>query len=178
MMAAKGRWRRLALAGGACLLALALPVMAQPSDDDDRPDWHEDPAPPPPAYSLSHLIEIDMPRDSSVKLGIDPKTITINQKTGIVRYVVVAQGLTAVNASYEGMRCATGEYKVYARQTKGNPWSVSSAAVWKPMFGQSGIVVAYPARLARGGMCVGVATPQTVENIVRDLRSGNQSLYN
>ena len=118
-----------------------------------------------------------MPRGASVKMGIDPKTITINHATGIVRYVVVARGPSAVNASYEGIRCATGEYKVYARQTEGNPWSPSGEDDWKPMRGQSGVVVAYPLRLAREGICVGTGVRQTVDDMVRELRSGNQSLY-
>ena len=165
----------LRLAMGACLV-ISMQAIAQYADLD-RADWKEDAAPPPPAYSTRGLIDIEMPRGASVKMGIDPKTITINHATGIVRYVVVARGPSAVNASYEGIRCATGEYKVYARQTEGNPWSPSGEDDWKPMRGQSGVVVAYPLRLAREGICVGNGVRQTVDDMVRELRSGNQSLY-
>ncbi|MFT3778102.1 MAG: CNP1-like family protein [Ottowia sp.] len=167
------RWLRLAM--GACL-AVSIPALAQYADLD-RADWKEDTAPPPPEYSSRGLIEIEMPRSASVKMGVDPKTIAINHATGIVRYVVVARGPSAVNASYEGIRCATGEYKVYARQTEGNPWSPSGEDDWKPMRGQSGVVVSHPYRLARDGICIGTGVRQTVDDMVRELRSGNRSLY-
>jgi hypothetical protein len=162
----------------ALALAWAGTALAQYADDD-RADWREDTAPPPPAYTTeaSKLIAIDMPSGTSVKVAIDPAAIAINRATGIVRYVVVARGVSAVNASYEGIRCATGEYKIYARQTEGQPWAPVSEPQWKPMFGQSGIVTSYPGRLARDGLCMGPAMRQTVVEMVRGLRTGNRSLY-
>ena len=78
----------------ACLLAISLGAHAQYANDDIA-DWKEDAVPPPPAYRLSGLVDIDMPNGSSIKMGVDPKTITINHATGIVRYVVVARGPSA-----------------------------------------------------------------------------------
>ena len=165
-------WRAVAIA----LAALTLPAMAQYADLD-RADWREDAVPPPPAYSSSKLIDIEMPRSSSVRMGIDPETISINHETGIVRYVVVARGPSAVNASYEGIRCATGEYRVYARQVQGNPWSPSGENDWKSMRGQTSIMVQHPFRLARDGICIGTGVRQTVADMVRELKSGNKTLY-
>ena len=128
----------LRLAMGACLV-ISMQAIAQYADLD-RADWKEDAAPPPPAYSTRGLIDIEMPRGASVKMGIDPKTITINHATGIVRYVVVARGPSAVNAFYEGIRCATGEYRVYARQVQGGNWTPSEDEGWKPMRGQSALL--------------------------------------
>lgn len=166
------QWACAALAP---LLACAAAV-AQYADLD-RADWKEDTVPPPPAYSSSGLIEIDMPRNASVKMGVDPKTIAINTETGIVRYVAVAQGPSAVNASYEGIRCATGEYRVYARQVQGGEWAPGGDTNWKPMMGQSNIMVRHPLQLARGGMCVGTAMPSSVREIVRALQTGSRNLY-
>ena len=56
-------WRAVAIV----LAALTLPAMAQYADLD-RADWREDAVPPPPAYSSSKLIDIEMPRSSSVRL--------------------------------------------------------------------------------------------------------------
>ena len=145
--------------------------------DLDRADWKEDAAPPPPVYSTSRLIDIEMPRSATVRMGIDPETITINHDTGIVRYVVVARGPSAVNATYEGIRCATGEYRVYARQVQGNPWTPSGEDDWKSMRGQTSVMVQHPYRLARDGMCIGTGVRQTVADMVRELKSGNRSLY-
>lgn len=169
-----GQARRLL--AGLVLAALAVPALAQYADLD-RADWKEGEVPPPPAYAIRGLVDIEMPRTSSVKMGIDPSTITINQDTGIVRYVVVARGPSALNASYEGIRCATGEFRVYARQTQGNPWSNNEDDSWKSMRGQTGVMVQYPHWLARNGICIGTATRSNVADMVRELRSGNQSLY-
>jgi hypothetical protein len=159
-------------------LAVAGPALAQYANAD-LPDWREDDVPPPPAYSAkpSDLIAIEVPVSASVKIGLDPATIAINQRTGIVRYVVVMRGATAVNASYEGIRCSTGEYRIYARQTQGNPWSPNTDATWKPLRGQTGVVVAYPYQLARDGLCAGTTVRQNVDEMARELRSGNQSIY-
>lgn len=170
------RWRglRAALALACLWPALALAQYA----DLDRADWKEDEVPAPPAYATRGLIEIEMPRGSSVKMGIDPKTISINHDTGIVRYVVVARGPSALNASYEGIRCATGEFRVYARQTEGNPWSHSEGDnPWKSMRGQHNVMVQHPSWLARNGICIGTSVRQNVADMVRELKSGNQSLY-
>jgi len=173
--ATPGCWRLFGAAAAG--LVVALPAWAQYADDN-RADWREDAVPTPPAYSASQLIDIETPSGSSVKLGVDPKTITINQATGIVRYVVVARGPSAVNASYEGIHCTTGEYRVYARQTQGNPWVPIGDDTWKPMLGQSSVIVSHPLRLARDGMCVGPAVAPNVDSVVRNLRSGNRALYN
>ncbi len=171
-------WRA---SGAAVLAAASLFVGATPAfaqyADLDRADWKEDVAPPPPAYSTQRLIDIDMPRGSSVRMGIDPATITINHQTGIVRYVAVARGPSAVNATYEGIRCATGEYRVYARQVQGGDWSPNTDERWLSMRGQTAVMVQHPGRLAQGGLCIGTGTRQTVPEMVRELKSGNQSLY-
>ena len=73
----------LRLLTGLLLAAVALPALAQYREyadyaKQDLADWKEDAVPPPPSYSTSRLIEIEMPRTSSVRMGIDPKTIRIN----------------------------------------------------------------------------------------------------
>ena len=161
---------------GATLLTLAAAAGAQTAELD-RADWTEDAPPPPPSYSLNHLIDIEMPRTSAVKMGVDPATISVNVQTGIVRYVVVARGTSAVNATYEGIRCATGEYRVYARQVQGGPWTPNTDGAWKAMIGQSQVMVRHPYQLARGGMCNGTTVRTSVPEIVRALKTGDQALY-
>lgn len=145
--------------------------------DLDRADWTEDTPPPPPGYNASALIEIDMPSGSSIRMGIDPQTLRINPDQSVVRYVVVARGPSAVNASYEGIRCSTGEYRVYARQVQGGEWHASGDDGWKAMRGQSGPRVLHPYQLARDGLCIGPSVRSSVAEMVRELRSGNRSLY-
>ncbi|HNE60564.1 MAG TPA: CNP1-like family protein [Ottowia sp.] len=165
----------------ACLLAACAGLFSAPGAaqyaDLDRADWQEDPVPPPPAYSLERLLEIDMPKTASVRMGIDPQTLSVNHQSGVVRYVVVARGTSAVNASYEGIRCTTGEFRVYARQVQGGEWTPSTDSGWKSMRGQSSVLVQHPLRLARDGLCLGPSARQTVSEMVRELKTGNRSLY-
>lgn len=171
---ARARWAALLVA--AALLVPAAPVSAQYADLD-RADWKEDTPPPPPEYSVNRLIEIDMPRTSNIRMGVDPDTIRVNVETGVVRYVVVARGPSAVNATYEGIRCATGEYRVYARQVQGSPWTPVPDSEWKSVRDQGGVLVRHPYQLARGGMCMGATVRTSVSEIVRELRTGNKTLY-
>lgn len=158
------------------LWALSASVHAQYANAD-APDWKEDAVPPPPAYSVSGLVEIEMPRSSAVKMGVDPNTIVLNHTTGIARYVVVARGPSAVNASYEGIRCSTGEFKIYARQVQGGEWAPNSETAWRPMRGQNSVMVQYPLQLARSGMCVGTTLQATPKDVVRALLTDNRALY-
>ena len=166
----------LQIAALAALLGFALPATAQTRyADDDIAEWKEGQVPPPPAYSTKNLIDVELRSGSSVRMGVDPDTITVDKETGIVRYVAVARGPSAVNAMYEGIRCETGEYKVYARQTPGNDWAVSGESEWKSMRGQ--VSYPHPYRLARDGMCIGTAVNETPREIARALKSPKGTLY-
>ncbi|MGB3071626.1 MAG: CNP1-like family protein [Ottowia sp.] len=176
--------RFLQVAAVAALVGLGLPAAAQEEPDmkpmtryagDDAPEWKEDTPPPPPAYGVKNLIDIEMPAASTVRMGVDPDTISLNKETGIVRYIVVARGPSAVNAMYEGIRCATGEYRVYARQTPGNDWSFSPEGEWKSMRGQ--VNYRHPYRLARDGVCIGTIPNGSVQEMVRALKSPKGTLY-
>lgn len=160
----------------AVLVACAMPVAGQYADMD-RLDWVEDAPPPPPSYDVNKLIEIEMPRTSSIRMGIDPDTIRINADRSVVRYVVVARGPSAINASYEGIRCSTGEFRIYARQVQGGAWDKVSDSGWRAMRGQTSAIVRHPFQLARGGLCLGTVVRDSVAEMVRELRTGNQSLY-
>lgn len=166
--------RRLA---GAIALACVVATASAQYAIIDRADWQEDAPPPAPAYDAARLIEIEMPRTSSIKLGIDPKTITVNVQTGVARYVVVARGPSAVNASYEGIRCATGQYRVYARKVQDGPWQDESDSKWKDMRGQHQVMVRYPFQLARNGICDGTTVRSSVREIVHLLETNNEDLY-
>ncbi len=154
----------------AAALALALTacgVSAQLAAD--HPDWKEGQVPPPPAFSPNKLIAFDAAASSALSFGIDPATLAIG-KEGVVRYVVVASSRSgAMNAMYEGIRCATGEVKVYARFNADSGWHAVSDPDWKSLYAPS------PSRhslgIARAGVCKGNAPNQSVEHILRDLRA-------
>ncbi len=170
------RFQRRLVVGILAVAGWSFAAVAQAQYADlDRADWKEDPVPPAPAYDSKRLIPIELSRSSVVRVGIDPQTLSINQKTGVVRYVVVAQGASAVNAFYEGIRCSTGEYRVYARQVQGGEWSANSDDRWRSMRGEERYP--HPFRLARDGLCLGTALNQTTAEMVRALRSPKGTLY-
>ena len=139
----------------------------------DNPDWKETEVPPPPAFSTSKLVALDRGPTTSLNFGVDPATLAIS-KDGIVRYVIVASNASgAMNAMYEGIRCATGEFKTYARSTTVGKWNAVQDPQWRSMYDNM------PSRhalvLARQGVCNGRAPASSVEAIVRKLKYPRRS---
>jgi hypothetical protein len=133
------------------------------------PDWKEVEAPPPPALRTSGLIELEVP-SSSLRFGIDPASVAVGAD-GIVRYVIVARsGSGTVNAMYEGLRCNTGEVKVYARHNPDSGWVPARGGEWQAL--QSVPHSRHSLLVARNGACVGHGPNGNAAQIVRDLRSG------
>lgn len=117
------------LALGALLLAGA----AWAQNGPDNPDWVEDKTPPPPAFSRDQLVAVDMPSYVSVKVGVDPQTLSVGAD-GVVRYVMVMRNSSgSVNAVYEGIRCVTDEVKTYARAGNSGQWTLVEQPQWKPV---------------------------------------------
>jgi len=156
--------------------ALALAAsLAQAQLAPVDPDWREAEAPPPPAVKLEGLVPLEMP-GSALRFGVDPSSIAI-AKDGVVRYVVVATAAGgAVNALYEGLRCSTGEFKVYARYNTGSGWTVAKDASWRPVHGAPGS--GHSLVVARSGACIGRAPNQSADQILRDLRAPVNRRFN
>ena len=156
---------RLSICAVALTLAVSLSnAQLMPLD----PDWRESAAPPPPALKLDGLIAIELP-GSSLRFGVDPASITLGSD-GVVRYVVVARSTSgAVNGLYEGLKCSTGEVKVYGRHIPDSGWRATNDAPWRPLHEQASS--RHSLAIARSGACIGHAPNGSPEQIVRDLRS-------
>lgn len=170
--------RRTAQCGAAvALLALSGGAFAawEPDVEPATPEV-EGAVPPPPIYATNDLVPITVPQFSTVKVGLDPQSITIDRKAGIVRYVVIVQGPSAFTANYEGLRCKTAEYRIYAHQSRGESWVNNEDGAWRSLNTSSApSQIAY--QLARYGMCVGPGTRDSIRAMVRELKSNNASLY-
>jgi len=149
------------------LTLLAFGAAAQVVDD---PDWKESEAPPPPAFNSKQLIAIDMPRYVTLKFGVDPSTLSITPE-GIVRYVMVATNASgSVSAMYEGIRCASGEVKTYARYSPSGHWSAVKNPQWQGL--NDNLPSLHAMALARQGACQGRSTPgNSMADIVKALKS-------
>jgi hypothetical protein len=131
------------------------------------PDWKEADAPPPAALKLDGLIPIDQP-GSSLHFGVAPGSVTVGSD-GIVRYVVVAKSSSgAVNAIYEGIRCSTGQFRVYARYNPSGSWVPNKDPLWRSIHDPQ--PSSHTLTIARTGACIGDGTNRSAEQVVRDLR--------
>ncbi len=152
------RLERLALA----LLLAASAAHAQLADLN--PDWKESEAPAPPPLRTTGLIPLEIP-GAQLRYGVDPASVSVGGD-GVVRYVVVAAGASgAVNGIYEGIRCNTAEYKVYARNTGGG-WSTTGTG-WRRLHDQPRS--RHSLLVARTGACIGRGPNGPAAQIVRDL---------
>jgi hypothetical protein len=157
-------WR---LVGLFCLLMASVMVHAELVPFD--PDWQEAEVPPPPAFSRDKLLPLDMPNYVTVQFGVDPATLAISPD-GIVRYVVVASSSSgSVSAFYEGIRCATGEVKTYARASNAGIWTLVKDAQWR------GLTDNQPSKhawvFARQGACEGrAAAASSAKDIIRAMK--------
>jgi len=118
----------LVLAG--CLVALAhAQDYRPPSTYVEREAWQEQAEVEPPAYpSEDRLIEFQVGNVATNRYFIDGGTISVGSD-GVVRYVlVVLTGGGATNVSFEGINCASREWKHYASGRSDKTWSKSRAA--------------------------------------------------
>lgn len=164
-MAPSAAWLKRCMAVG--LVMCALVVQAQGLLEN--PDWKETEVPAPPAFSKDHLIAVEMPRYVTLKFGVDPATLAITAD-GIVRYVMVATHASGlVNAMYEGIRCATGEVKTYARANSSGVWSVVKEPQWRAL--SDNLPSKHAIALARQGACEGrAAAASSVADIIKNLK--------
>jgi hypothetical protein len=157
---------RVSVILAACLL-LAGNAWSQIADLD--PDWKELEVAPPARFSVDRLVPLDMPRYVSVKVGVDPDSLSIGTD-GVVRYVVVAVSQSGnVNAMFEGIWCLKGEVKTYARFGSDGKWKPVENAEWLPLNGNQRSMHALA--LARQGACDGrAATASSTTAIIRKLQ--------
>jgi hypothetical protein len=114
------------------LLGLIGSSHAAPFDDlfTDEKNWTEVPPSPPNPVSNPDLVNFYVSPASSFRFSVDAKSITLG-KDGVVHYTLVGvSDEGARNISFQGMRCATREYKTYDYGRPDGSWSESRNAAW------------------------------------------------
>jgi hypothetical protein len=103
------------------------------NDDPDAPRWEEE-AMQLPAFPLeANLREFYVSATTTHKFYIDASTLSVG-KDRVVRYaLVVRTSGGATNTSYEGMRCESGEYKIYATGQRDGTWTPARRSEWRPV---------------------------------------------
>ena len=155
------------------ILALALcsafACASAQTNPDPAADWQEVDAPPPPALHTQGLVPVEVLRSGTMHFGVDPASVSVGADR-VVRYVVVATSSSGtVNGIYEGIRCDTGEVKVYARHNPDSGWVRTRDPQWQNIFTQSN--TSHSLAIARSGACMENAPNTSAAQIVQDLRA-------
>jgi len=87
----------------------------------------------PPAYpAMKNLLEFSVLSADGFRFYIDRASLSVS-KEGLVRYVLVARSPVGVdNVSYEGLRCASAEQRLYAVARPDHSWS-AARSTWRPV---------------------------------------------
>jgi hypothetical protein len=126
--------RRSALALAAALAAAACGSPPRVESDWEKRNLQGQPAGEevaPPAYpQAANLIEFRLADADGFRYFIDRTALSVD-KDGVVRYVLVARsGEAPQNVTYEGLRCQTGENRVFAVGQPDGTW-VTARGAWR-----------------------------------------------
>jgi hypothetical protein len=108
-------------------------VIADGEEDYTRQAWREVEAAFPTAPVDGALREFYVSAVAENRFFVDTSTLSIGAD-GVVRYVLVV--LThggARNVSFEGMRCETREWRIYASGRTDGSWSKARSDSWSPV---------------------------------------------
>jgi hypothetical protein len=92
--------------------------------------WSEGAHQLPPLPDPANLIRIDVSAHTSNSFAVDEQSVTYGEDE-VIRYtLVITSPSGARNVSYEGMRCATAERRVYAFVGSGGGWAPTRNSAW------------------------------------------------
>jgi hypothetical protein len=118
--------------------------------------------------SEQHLVplELDMLPDQ-FELFVDRSRITVGEEDRVVRmWLWVRSNQGNETGTFEGFRCATGEYKIYAHANPGRepPVRIAKRARWKPV--RPGDIETYRWELLRDYLCSirGTRSPREIQD--------------
>ena len=120
-----------------------------------------------PAFPTERtLLPVEIRATSPFRYFVDGDTLSVDLKTGIVRYTLVARSPSGVeNVTYEAIRCPSAEYRVYYLGRPDRTWGGRSGG-WGQIADSR---QAHYRPLYRDYFC-----PQT--NPIRDADEGRQAL--
>ncbi|MBI4996595.1 MAG: CNP1-like family protein [Rhodocyclales bacterium] len=95
--------------------------------------WAEERVAPPAPPKDADLVAIHVGTNTANRFFVDAATLSVGGD-GIVRYVLVVRTAGgASNTTFEGIRCETGEYKLYASGRADGTWAPSRLDTWRPI---------------------------------------------
>ena len=85
----------------------------------------------PPFPEESRLLEFRLRRNSANRFYVDRDSISVGPDRVVRFSAVIKSASGALNTSYEGIRCKTSEYKIYAYGVKNGEWSNARDSRWR-----------------------------------------------
>lgn len=159
--------RSIVRGGLAALVCFSAPVFAGLFSDPD-PDWKEGAYELPLAPGESTLREFFVSSASPNHFFIDENSLAVGDD-GVVRYILVVRSAGgASNVTFEGIRCETWTWRLYASGRAAGEWSAARDVVWQPIVDTSYNRVR--AALAKEHFCDGPVPPRHRDDVLRSLR--------
>jgi hypothetical protein len=158
----------------AIILVVSVPAMAVDwgrfeADFDEAKPWNELEAQFPGAPQEVNLVRIDLGPAARHDYFLDRASISTGSD-GVVRYTLIARstgGARTVN--FEGMRCVSGESKLYAFGRPDGTWSRNKNAAWARIKDRE--IAGYQRELFAHYFCT-VDGPAEMKVITKALRQG------
>ena len=139
-----------------------------PDDESDGGEIQQARLPAHPKQE--NLIQIYVSPTTTFRFFVDAASISVSE-TGPIRYTMIARSPSgAENLSYEGIRCAPPERKLYAFGRPDGTWSKARSPRWVPI--SEGQANRQHAALAEDFFCPQGARVRTTEDALRVLRQG------
>jgi hypothetical protein len=164
------------LTGGA-ILAGCSHTPTNPKDDstfqyllDRTTEWKEDKVDTLPALPQAQdLLPFDVSQNTPLQFAVDAKSLSVGAD-GVVRYtVVITSPSGAHNVNYEGIRCDTYEWRLYAGLNADHDgWDRTVANGWTRI--ENGELNAYRAALYQDYFCANKMPTGKAKSIVDNLR--------
>ncbi|MDR1662552.1 MAG: CNP1-like family protein [Azoarcus sp.] len=159
------------------ILALApLAAWGQDGGEGQEPlDWRETAHALPKPPEERNLLAF---RAGSQPLGrflLDSASLSIGED-GVIRYTLVVRGGGASAATFEGLRCASRERKLYASLGRDGAWRPLGNSIWRALDGENSLAVFRyngndpRATLAHDYFCDGPVPARASEEIIGRLR--------
>jgi hypothetical protein len=135
---------------------------------DADPDWQEGAVDTPAAPQTDGLRAFDIGSPSPNAFFVDMQSVSVGED-GVVRYTLIVRTPGgAENVTFEGIRCATGERRIYASGRKDGTWVPMKNSAWQPI---SDNTYNRPrAALAYDYFCDGPAGPRDTKHALRLLQ--------
>lgn len=134
------------------------------------PNWQElEEVPLPALVNEASLRPIVVDGASRNRFYVDEDSVSVGED-GVVRYVLVVRAAGgAENVSFEGLRCATGQWRLYAMPDAEGAWQAVKGGHWKNVGNRA--FNRPRAALAYDYFCDGPAAPRDRKHALKLLRS-------